>query len=173
MTSTISTTTVVTATVGTAATLALAYAVYFDHRRRHDPEFRKALKREARRSAKAQRQEAAASKAEERKRIKQVVADMEASGIPTPDTDMERFFLDEVSQGEAMCNDDHFAAAACFYRAMKVYPQPKEMMGVYDRTVPKPVLDILAEIIAADPKLVAKTSGSTSGSEHGSIVNVE
>lgn len=40
-------------------------------------------------------------------------------------------------------------------------------------TLTQPILDILAEIIAADPQLTARTTGSASGSDSGSIVNVE
>jgi MAS20 protein import receptor len=28
-------------------------------------------------------------------------------------------------------------AALCFYRALKVYPQPGDLINIYDRTVPK------------------------------------
>jgi import receptor subunit TOM20 len=28
-------------------------------------------------------------------------------------------------------------AALCFYRALKVYPQPRELITIYDKTVPK------------------------------------
>lgn len=44
-------------------------------------------------------------------------------------------------------------AALCFYKALKVYPQPKDLIGIYDKTVPKPVIDILAEMIAQDPTI--------------------
>lgn len=41
-------------------------------------------------------------------------------------------------------------AAFCFYKALKVYPQPRDLITIYDKTVPKPVIDILAEMIATD-----------------------
>lgn len=28
-------------------------------------------------------------------------------------------------------------AALCFYKALKVYPQPKDLINIYDKTVPK------------------------------------
>ena len=34
-----------------------------------------------------------------------------------------------------------------------MYPQPKDLIGIYDKTVPKPVIDILAEMIAQDPTI--------------------
>lgn len=60
-------------------------------------------------------------------------------------------------------------AALCFYKALKVYPQPSDLISIYDKTVPKPVLDVLAEMIAADPSISVKSFGaasSASGSQH-------
>jgi len=64
---------------------------------------------------------------------------------------------------------DQIEAALCFYKALKVYPQPSDLISIYDKTVPKPVLDILAEMIAADPSISVGRfgSGSAGGSEHG------
>ena len=56
-------------------------------------------------------------------------------------------------------------AATSFYRALKVYPQPKDLIGIYDKTVPKPVIDILAEMIALDPDI--NFSMSPGGSDRG------
>jgi hypothetical protein len=38
-----------------------------------------------------------------------------------------------------MCQDgsDPVDAALCFYKALKVYPQPRELITIYDKTVPK------------------------------------
>lgn len=41
-------------------------------------------------------------------------------------------------------------AALAFYRGLKVYPVPRDLINIYDRTVPKPILDVLAEMIAYD-----------------------
>lgn len=32
---------------------------------------------------------------------------------------------------------DSVEAALCFYRALKVYPNPRELINIYDKTVPK------------------------------------
>lgn len=32
---------------------------------------------------------------------------------------------------------DNVEAALCFYRALKVYPNPRELINIYDKTVPK------------------------------------
>jgi import receptor subunit TOM20 len=69
-------------------------------------------------------------------------------------------------------------AALCFYKALKVYPQPRSLISIYDNTVPKvccyrdgsrflradyapqqPILDILAEMIASDPSIPVGLGG--------------
>lgn len=54
----------------------------------------------------------------------------------------------------------HVEAAFSFYKALKVYPQPGDLITIYDKTVPKPVLDILADMVAIDGSL---TIGSDAG----------
>ena len=63
---------------------------------------------------------------------------------------------------------DQAEAALCFYKALKVYPQPNDLIAIYDKTVPKPVLDILAEMIAADPSVSVGRFGGASSSDGGS-----
>ncbi|KAJ4332838.1 mitochondrial import receptor subunit tom20 [Ascochyta clinopodiicola] len=66
---------------------------------------------------------------------------------------------------------DNVEAALCFYRALKVYPNPRELINIYDKTVPKPVLDILAEMIAVDTSI--PVGGSKTPSESGSAGDLE
>lgn len=54
-------------------------------------------------------------------------------------------------------------AALCFYKALKVYPQPRDLISIYDKAVPKPVIDILAEMIAMDPSISVGPFGQVSG----------
>lgn len=60
---------------------------------------------------------------------------------------------------------DNVEAALCFYKALKVYPQPKDLISIYDKTVPKDVLELLAEMVAMDAGLKL---GSFTGGEGGS-----
>ncbi|KAI9839734.1 MAG: hypothetical protein M1838_004273 [Thelocarpon superellum] len=149
------TSTIVALSVGTIATGLVAYAVYFDHRRRTDPDFRKALKREARRQARFAREEAEAHGAKQKQAIKAAVAAAREEGFPTGVEEKEAYFMNEVAHGEVLCQDSDASieAALCFYKALKVYPQPRDLITIYDKTVPKPVLDLLAEMIAADPTI--------------------
>lgn len=163
-----------------------AYAIYFDHKRRTDPEFRKALKRESRRQARAAREEVEAEGAQQREAIKSAFREATEEGFPAGIEEKEAFFMSEVAKGEQLCQDgksgrlihrpsnpylsigtDQIEAALCFYKALKVYPQPKDLIGIYDKTVPKEVLEILADMVAMDDSLALGDSFGGSGSDSG------
>jgi import receptor subunit TOM20 len=105
MSAPIKTSTIIAATVGTVVTGLVAYAVYFDHRRRTDPEFRKQLKKESRRLAKAQKEQAEAAGKEQRKAIREAVERVNAEGLPRDSEEVERYFMEEVAEGEKLCQD--------------------------------------------------------------------
>lgn len=197
--SNLSTSTVVYATVGTVATGALAYAVYFDYKRRHDVEFRKSLKKEAKRQAKAAKVEQEQQGKRRRQEVRELVDESNEDGYPVGAEDKEAYFMTQVSEGEQLVQDSTWTiscvrseyrlmcktatkeleAALCFFKALKVYPQPKELMNIYDKTVPKvcrvlveaderattnglqPVLDLLAEMVAYDRTSDASEAGSS------------
>ncbi|KAI9842102.1 MAG: hypothetical protein M1837_007463 [Sclerophora amabilis] len=163
------TSTVVAASVGTVVTGLVAYAAYFDYRRRSDPNFRKALKRDARRQARAAKEEAVAHSARQKDAMKAAMNEARDEGFPTDVEEKEAYFMNEVAKGEGLCADgsDSVHAALCFYKALKVYPQPRDLITIYDKTVPKPVLDILAEMIAADPTISVGPIGGTSSTGSG------
>ncbi|KAF7586679.1 hypothetical protein BBP40_008502 [Aspergillus hancockii] len=177
------TSTLVAASAGTVLTGLLAYAIYFDHKRQTDPEFRKSLKRNNRRLARAVKEEAEALGAMERESIKKAVEQAKDEGFPTDLEEKEAYFMGQVARGESLCaegkiplessSDSHISlgsdkveAALCFYKALKVYPQPKDLISIYDKTVPKEVLEILAEMVAMDAALKL---GSFTGGESGSV----
>ncbi|KAJ4342715.1 mitochondrial import receptor subunit tom20 [Didymella glomerata] len=171
--SSIKTSTIVALSVGTVVTGLLAYAVYFDNKRRNDPEFRKALKKESKRTQRAAKEEAEHHGAEQKKLIREAVAAANEEGFPKDPEEVEAYFMQEVAQGEGMVQKgaDNIEAALCFYRALKVYPNPRELINIYDKTVPKPVLDILAEMIAVDTSI--PVGGSKTPSESGSAGDLE
>ncbi|KAK0512304.1 hypothetical protein JMJ35_005432 [Cladonia borealis] len=155
MSSSIRTSTILIASTGAIIAGCLGYAVYFDHKRRTDPEFRKALKRESRREARVAKEQAEVEGEQQKRAIKAAVNKAKEEGFPTDVEEREAYFMNEVGQGEVLCQDSskQVESALCFYRALKVYPQPKDLIGIYDKTVPKPVIDILAEMIAQDPTI--------------------
>ncbi len=82
-----------------------AYAAYFDHKRRTNPGFRKALKRESQREARVAKEEAEAQGAQQKKAIKSAVREAQEEGFPTNVEDKEAFFMQEVGHGENLCQD--------------------------------------------------------------------
>ncbi|KAK7510817.1 mitochondrial outer membrane translocase complex, subunit Tom20 domain-containing protein [Phyllosticta citriasiana] len=152
--------------VGVVVTGVVAYAFYFDYKRRNDADFRKALKRESKKQARAAKEEAEAGAVEQRKSIHEAVDRVNEDGFPKEDPEeVEGYFMNEVSRGEQLSQDGAYPrltpdtgssqldAALCFYKALKVYPNPSELVTIYDKTVPKPILDILAEMIAYDKSI--------------------
>lgn len=135
----ISLTSVALATTGVLASAAIAYAVYFDHRRRSDPEFRRSLKRQQKKISKQNEESAQAADRAQKERIQRLVQEANEEGFERDPEKTEQYFMQEVAKGEAMCGDgsDPVDAALCFYRALKVYPQPGELVSIYDKTVPK------------------------------------
>ncbi|KAG9242561.1 mitochondrial import receptor subunit tom-20 [Calycina marina] len=161
----VQTSTIVAASVGTFATGLLAYAVYFDHKRRNDPNFRKQLKKESRKQLRAAKEEAEAESLRARGLARQKVDEAKEEGFPEESDEKEAYFMQEVQRGEEMSSDGSMSleSALAFYKALKVYPTPGDLISIYDKTVPKPVLDILAEMIAADADLNVGPFGGTGG----------
>lgn len=80
-----------------------AYAVYFDHKRQTDPEFRKSLKRNNRRLEKAVKEEAEAQGAMQREVIKAAVQRAKDEGFPADLEEKESYFMTQVAKGESLC----------------------------------------------------------------------
>ncbi|KXX83317.1 Mitochondrial import receptor subunit tom20 [Madurella mycetomatis] len=152
---------VATAAVAAVATGVLAYAVYFDYRRRHDPEFRRQLRRSNRRAARAQKDQAEANAKAQKQMIRQAVDEAKEEGFPSSAEEKEAYFLEQIQAGEMLGSDPSKAldAAIAFYKALKVYPTPGDLINIYDKTVSKPILDILAEMIAYDGRITTSYTG--------------
>ena len=90
---------------GAALASLAAYAVYFDHRRRHDPEFRRALRREARRHEKQQRADDEKQAAARERAIYQAVEQLNAEEYPSsalhPDL-VEAFFMEQIAEADKL-----------------------------------------------------------------------
>jgi mitochondrial import receptor subunit TOM20 len=144
----VSFTTIALASTGLILTGTLAYALYFDHRRRTDPDFRKNLKRQHKKISRESQEASKAAERSQKERIKRSVDQANEDGFPTDPEETESYFMQEVARGETMCQDgsDPVEAALCFYRALKVYPQPRELITIYDKTVPKVCYWTLCEI---------------------------
>jgi import receptor subunit TOM20 len=85
--------------------LDVGYAVYFDHRRRNDPQFRKQLKKESKRQARAAKEEAEAHTIRQREVILAAVQEAKEDGFPTDVEERESYFMQEVARGEGLSGE--------------------------------------------------------------------
>lgn len=108
MASSIRPSTIIAATIGTAAAAFVGYAVYFDHRRRTDPEFRKALKREAKREARIAKSQQDEQGQQQRAQIKAMLDETAEEGFPTNDQEKEGYFMEHVAMGERLQSEGEF-----------------------------------------------------------------
>lgn len=123
----VSTTTVVTATVATAATGLLgmhatcphlrvvhsliadtAYAAYFDYQRRNQVEFRRNLRRNERRQFRAEKEEQEISSLKQRAAIKSLIDEANEEGFPQGVEEREAYFNEQVMTGEMLSQDREF-----------------------------------------------------------------
>ena len=138
----------------TLSVAAVGYAVYFDYRRRNDPTFRKQLRKQSKQSTKAAIREEKAAKKEQAAQIEQAVRDVATPGVlPGGVQEKEKFFMEQVATGEALFAQGpayHVPAAIAFFKALKVYPAPVELVMIYQKAVPKEVFDLIMQLITKD-----------------------
>ena len=91
-----------------------AYAIYFDYRRQSDPEFRRSLKRDNRRMARAVKQENEAQGARQMAAIRQAVDDARKEGFPAGVEEKEQMFMRELATGESLCSDSKVLCVTVF-----------------------------------------------------------
>jgi mitochondrial import receptor subunit TOM20 len=91
----------------------VAYAVYFDYKRRNDPEFRKSLKRESKRQARLQKEEAEQQGKAQKEEIKKAVRDAIDEGFPTDLEEREAFFTESIAKGEQLAQEGKRDVARC------------------------------------------------------------
>lgn len=107
--------TVTTGLIGTYVSMALdrghwltaliAYAVYFDYKRRNDPNFRKELKKQSKRQARVAKEAAEAHTVRQRQAIAQAVEEAKDEGFPTDVEEREAYFMQEVARGESLSGE--------------------------------------------------------------------
>ncbi|KAF5554827.1 mitochondrial import receptor subunit TOM20 [Fusarium mexicanum] len=167
-------TTLVTASVATATAAIVGYAIYFDYQRRNQAEFRRNLRRNERKQARVAKEEAEASTQQQRQSIRIRVEEAKEEGFPTGVEEREAFFNEQVMAGEMLSQDPSktLESALAFYKGLKVYPAPGDLIRIYDSTVPKPILDILAEMIAYDSSLDIRAPAAPAGINLSDIPNV-
>ncbi|KAJ2609189.1 mitochondrial import receptor subunit tom20 [Coemansia sp. RSA 1365] len=145
----------VTASV-TALVAGISYAAYFDYNRRNNPQFRRKLRRDRKKAEK---------KAEKisKEPLSDDVSDLALEllktlgdeKLPESQSEKEKYFMKNLSKGEALCQaspDSYPAAACCFYQALRVYPNPVELVMIYQKSTPDMVFRLVMSMMAQEAR---------------------
>ncbi|CAG8673056.1 13606_t:CDS:2 [Dentiscutata erythropus] len=141
--------------IGVLGAIGIGYVVYWDYMRHNNKEFRNKWKRGRKKSAK--RRKAAVEVAKDRitNFVKKAVDEVSKESFPTDVTAKEKYFMDQVSNGETLLaegKERHLDAALCFYKALKVYPNPVELIMIYQKTIPEAVVNVIYEMMSFEVK---------------------
>ncbi|EDO17103.1 hypothetical protein Kpol_1025p23 [Vanderwaltozyma polyspora DSM 70294] len=145
----------VLAVTGALTALSLTgYAIYFDYQRRNNPEFRKGLKRELKKQAKALKLEEEEAKQRKLQEVGEALTkDLATDPLPTDPAQREASFATNVELGErlSVVPGKELEAACKFYKALSVYPNPADLLGIYQRSVPENIYEYIVLMIAVYP----------------------
>lgn len=138
-------------TVAVAATSAfVAYCVYFDYSRRNSSEFRKKLKK---REAETKKLEQKKKEDSKKTKMEAVKAALDSDfDLPEDIAEKETFFMTQVAVGEQLAAaGKEVEAALSFYKALAIYPNPTDLLGIYQKSVPEDVYELIVMMIAVKP----------------------
>ncbi|OZJ01847.1 hypothetical protein BZG36_04940 [Bifiguratus adelaidae] len=147
--------TVALATVSTLALVGIGYALYFDQKRRNDPAFRRKLRKERKKLVKAAKTKEEIDKSEAVNSINAALDAISNETFPVSVEEKEKYFMEQVAKGETLFAQGEAGfqdAAICFFRALKVYPSPVELVMIYQKTVPEPVFNLVMAMMSLDVK---------------------
>ncbi|KAI8087048.1 mitochondrial outer membrane translocase complex, subunit Tom20 domain-containing protein [Gilbertella persicaria] len=174
------TSTVALIATGVLTTLGLGYLVYFDSQRRSNPEFRRQLRRERKKAVKEAKEAEKSSTESKLKLIERVIVECARENYPTSPEQKEKYFMEQVAAGEALCGQGpqyYDDAILPFYKALKVYPAPMELIMIYQKTIPEPVFQTIASILAIEQKAMegqqTETPEAAAASATGVDIEVE
>ncbi|CAG8558119.1 10283_t:CDS:2 [Acaulospora morrowiae] len=134
--------------------IGVGYAVYWDYMRRTNPEFRKKL-RNKKRAAKLKKAAVEGAKVKVADFVRKAVEDVAKETFPADVSAKEKYFMEQVAKGESLfgSGEDHYLdAALCFYKALKVYPNPVELIMIYQKTIPEAVFTCVYEMMSLEVK---------------------
>ncbi|KAJ3296961.1 hypothetical protein HK104_001006 [Borealophlyctis nickersoniae] len=153
--------------VAVAAVLGVGYMVYFDHKRRSDPQFRKQLRQQRNQAARQREADEAAERLRAQSRTKAPVGvgvDIGADDpVPTSNEERGEYFMKQLQTGETLLARGPSAyeeAANHFFSALRIYPEPMNLLMVFQQSLPEPVLNIIMEKMAADVR-AAQDAGAS------------
>ncbi|GAA5902811.1 TOM complex receptor protein TOM20 [Sporobolomyces salmoneus] len=158
---------------GIIAAATVSYAVYFDYRRRNDAVFRKNILKEYKKVDKKVKHAQEAGKEQIQAALKRAIALANAEPVPTTAEGKEQFFMEQVALAEqlaARSPEFYVAAAISFYKALKVYPAPQELIMIYQKSLPPAVFDLVMELISLE---INSSRASASASAGGPKISEE
>ncbi|KIY51648.1 MAS20-domain-containing protein [Fistulina hepatica ATCC 64428] len=127
----------------------VAYAVYFDYKRRNDPTFRKKLRKcKSKRRAEKVASESTpdvSSSGVPPEELREALQQIKQQPLPTKPEELESLFMSQISMGEGLAVQGpsfYLQSALCFYRALSVYPAPLELIVIYQKTLQPPVFEV-------------------------------
>ncbi|KAJ9104925.1 hypothetical protein QFC19_003720 [Naganishia cerealis] len=85
--------------------------------------------------------------------LKASLVEISQETLPTSPQEREQYFMEQVAMGEGLAATgpaNEVSAALCFYRALRVYPSPVELIMIYQKTVPAPIFALLMELTSLD-----------------------
>ncbi|KAG0187807.1 hypothetical protein DFQ28_005816 [Apophysomyces sp. BC1034] len=85
--------------------------------------------------------------------VQTVLAAAATESYPTSPEEKEKYFMVQVAAGEELCAkgaEFYDDAVLPFYKALKVYPAPMELLMIYQKTVPEPVFQVIVNIMAIE-----------------------
>ncbi|KAI0677051.1 MAS20-domain-containing protein [Trametes maxima] len=134
----------------------VAYAVYFDYRRRNDVDFRKKLRKEKKKVTKETQQAQAKAEAASEVNpveIKAALLKIREEDLPATPEQKEAFFITQIQIGEQLAQKGpawYLQAAIAFFRALRVYPSPVELIMMLQSSLPAPIFKTFMELVNAD-----------------------
>ncbi|KAM0750979.1 protein import receptor MAS20 [Meredithblackwellia eburnea MCA 4105] len=141
------------ATAATAALGLVSYCIYFDYKRRNDKQFRHRLLKEQKKIAQVDQKQQQQGKEAIQAALRRALTMINAEPVPTDVAAREQYFMEQVGLGEQLAarSPEHYVASAIsFYRALKVYPAPHELIMIYQKTQPAVVFDLVMEMIGLE-----------------------
>ncbi|KIJ56604.1 hypothetical protein M422DRAFT_773393 [Sphaerobolus stellatus SS14] len=148
------TSSIVTIAAVTTVAAIVGYAVYFDHKRRNDIEFRKSLRKQQKKVHKTVSKEKSRT-AITPEDIREAYRAVKSEAFPMSVPELEQYFQETVAIGEKLVakgEQEYLNAAKAFFRALLVFPNQMDLMRIYQGMLPEPVLNILLELWALELK---------------------
>ncbi|XP_025104290.1 mitochondrial import receptor subunit TOM20 homolog [Pomacea canaliculata] len=132
----------------------IGYCIYFDQKRRSDPDFKQKL-REKRKKLRQQ---------------KQAQSKTQLPDLSSPEA-MQRFFLQEVQQGEELlAAGDIENGVEHLSNAVAVCGQPQQLLQVLQQTLPPQVFQLLIQRLpSAGQRLMMSSAAAGGGDQSASL----